>query len=171
MDENTDDKHAVGRRIAQARREAGYTQTELANLVGVKQRSVQAWEYGRTNPYRRLRRLEKVLGRPRAWILHGDETEEGESGVSRRLDREPPVLLAPARSVPVDEEWVSALLPTTERTLIIERLASLDARVERLEMRVERLTDTVARFREPDAPGPADIPPKVGEDSAGLGSA
>jgi len=69
----TEEKQAIGRRIAQARREAGLTQKQLGQLAGVDLRSVQAWEQGQTNPYRRLRTLENILGRSGAWLLQGSE--------------------------------------------------------------------------------------------------
>lgn len=72
-------EHAVevGRRIAQARREAdgtGMTQRELADLLGVSERSVAAYESGDVIPYRFMRDLEHYLGKPAAWLLHGTES-------------------------------------------------------------------------------------------------
>lgn len=64
----------IGRRIAQARKELdGMVQRELADLVGVTERSVAEWEIGGVIPYRHMRRLESVLGKPASWILYGDE--------------------------------------------------------------------------------------------------
>jgi PAS domain S-box-containing protein len=59
----------VGRRIAQARKEAGLTQQELADRVGVTRRSVQGYESGAIAPYRHLDRLAEVLGRSREWLV------------------------------------------------------------------------------------------------------
>src|SRR3990167_6631067 len=67
----------VGRRIAQARKEVngtGMTQRELADLLGVSERSVAAYEAGEVIPYRFMRDLENYLDRPASWILHGTET-------------------------------------------------------------------------------------------------
>lgn len=64
----------IGKRIAEARHEAGgMTQEELAALIGVSPRSVQAYELGEVIPYRQLRDLEQKLGKPVAWFLHGEE--------------------------------------------------------------------------------------------------
>ena len=66
----------VGRRIAQARKEVngtGMTQRELADLLGVSERSVAAYEAGEVIPYRFMRDLENYLDRPASWILHGTE--------------------------------------------------------------------------------------------------
>ena len=64
----------IGRRIIQARQEAGgMTQRELGELIGVSERSIAAYEAGDVTPYRFLRKLEEVLGRSAAWILHGDD--------------------------------------------------------------------------------------------------
>lgn len=63
---------AIGTRIAQARREAGLTQEELADLVGVSTRSLQSYEAGNVVPYKHIRKLAKVLKRQVEWFLHGD---------------------------------------------------------------------------------------------------
>ncbi len=65
----------IGRRIVQARKEAGgMTQRELAELLGVTERSVIAYEHGDVIPYRFLDKLESALGRSAGWFLHGEET-------------------------------------------------------------------------------------------------
>jgi transcriptional regulator with XRE-family HTH domain len=64
----------IGRRIAQARHEAGgMTQPELAELIKVAPRTMQAYEQGEIVPYKKLRELERFLNRPAAWFLHGDD--------------------------------------------------------------------------------------------------
>ena len=64
----------IGRRITQARQEAGgMTQRELGELIGVSERNIAAYETGEVTPYRFLRKLEEVLGRSAAWILHGED--------------------------------------------------------------------------------------------------
>ena len=78
MSHRTDEEraraHAIGQRIAQARHEAGIaSQQELADLLGLSLRSVQAYEAGEVTPYRYMKQLESILRRPVAWILHGDE--------------------------------------------------------------------------------------------------
>lgn len=66
------DDGSIGRRIAQARREAGLTQEELARLIGVTTRSVQGYEAGNVTPFRHLRKLEEATEKPRGWLLYGD---------------------------------------------------------------------------------------------------
>jgi HTH-type transcriptional regulator, cell division transcriptional repressor len=66
------DDGTIGRRIAQARREAGLTQEELARLIGVTTRSVQGYEAGNVTPFRHLRKLEEATEKPRGWLLYGD---------------------------------------------------------------------------------------------------
>jgi transcriptional regulator with XRE-family HTH domain len=65
----------IGGRIARARRESGLTQGELADLVGVSQRSIQGYEAGKVVPYRRLGRLAEVTNRDIHWLLEGDDEE------------------------------------------------------------------------------------------------
>lgn len=72
----------VGRRIVQARRELGLTQVQLAQKIGVSQRSAQAYENGETVPYRQMKKLARALKRRPEWILEGDEGLE-----SARLTR------------------------------------------------------------------------------------
>jgi transcriptional regulator with XRE-family HTH domain len=62
----------IGERLAQARNEAGLTQEEAADLVGVATRSLQGYEYGDVVPYKKMRALAEVYKKPVAWLLHGD---------------------------------------------------------------------------------------------------
>ena len=67
-----DRKRAIGRRIAEARRENGLTQKELAEALGVTRRSVQGYEAGAVVPYRHLHDLGRVLSRDPRSLLAGD---------------------------------------------------------------------------------------------------
>jgi ribosome-binding protein aMBF1 (putative translation factor) len=76
----------VGQRIALARKEAGgMSQEELATLLGVSPRSIQAWEAGDVIPYRYVRELEKYLERSAAWILHGEAAAVEDEHLDRVL--------------------------------------------------------------------------------------
>ena len=70
---NVFEPERIGARIARARTEAGVTQEELADLVGVSTRSLQGYEAGAVKPYRHLDALASALNRPVAWFLHGDD--------------------------------------------------------------------------------------------------
>ena len=65
----------VGARIIAARKELGLTQEELAELAGVHQRSMQAYETGEVIPFRKMREITQVLQVSPTWILHGEEEE------------------------------------------------------------------------------------------------
>ena len=65
----------VGQRIVDARKELGLNQEELAELAGVSQRSMQAYETGEVIPYRKMREIAQVLQVSPTWILHGEEEE------------------------------------------------------------------------------------------------
>lgn len=81
------DGRDVGRRIAQARYEAGWmTQKTLAELLCVCKRSVQAYEAGRTIPYRHLHRLGEIFERPTSWFLYGDQPADDDSSAVDRDD-------------------------------------------------------------------------------------
>lgn len=80
----------IGSRIALARREAdGMTQRELADLLGVTERSVAAYEAGEVIPYRFMRQLEQLLNRPANWLLYGEVGGDGDDKYEelvRRID-------------------------------------------------------------------------------------
>lgn len=65
----------IGARLHQARAEAGLTQEEIADLVGVSTRSWQGYEAGDVVPYRHMAKIADVTRRSVAWLIHGD-TEE-----------------------------------------------------------------------------------------------
>lgn len=77
----------IGDRIRQARTEAGLTQDQLADLVGVGMRQIQYYESGESDPYRKLRQIAEATGKPIDWLLRGDEATEpdGESVAARLL--------------------------------------------------------------------------------------
>lgn len=78
----------VGERIVSARKEMGLTQEELAELAGVSQRSMQAYETGEVIPYRKMREIANVLNVTPSWILHGeDESSDSEiEALNRKID-------------------------------------------------------------------------------------
>jgi transcriptional regulator with XRE-family HTH domain len=78
----------IGARIATARKEAGLTQEELADLVGVSTRSLQGYEAGEVVPYRHMARLSEVTRREVAWLLHGDDPTSAAPADLRRVVRE-----------------------------------------------------------------------------------
>ena len=66
------DRVSVGKRIAQARRESGMTQAELAAALQVTVRSIQNYESGVSVPYRHLRTIESLTHKRPGWTLDGD---------------------------------------------------------------------------------------------------
>lgn len=52
----------LGKAIARARQRKGWKQTELAELLGVHETTVVAWETGRHYPKRNLGAIEEALG-------------------------------------------------------------------------------------------------------------
>ena len=105
-----DESHKrVGARIALARREAGYTQSELAELLGITTRSVQNYESGAIIPYRHLARIETLTQRRHGWLLSDDATGGGlEDSVAELLD-------AMERHTALLRERLDALRHTTGR--------------------------------------------------------
>ena len=73
----------VGARIAQARRERGLTQEELAVISSFSKRALQDYEAGLRVPYRHMPELSSLLRRSVEWFLHGDRSAVN----GDRLDR------------------------------------------------------------------------------------
>jgi transcriptional regulator with XRE-family HTH domain len=62
-------------RIKQARIEAGFTQQEAADTLGVTMRAYQNYEATRV-PFRSLTRIADVFDVPERWLLHGGDQSE-----------------------------------------------------------------------------------------------
>lgn len=90
MAEESDEySRQVGQRIVEARKEfptGMISQRELAELVQVSERSMQAYEAGEVIPYRKMKELSEVLNRPISWILHGDDVAQDSGELRPALD-------------------------------------------------------------------------------------
>ena len=65
----------IGARIKQARKEAGMTQEQVADVATFSVRSLQDYENGVTIPYKNIREISGLLDRPVQWFLRGREEE------------------------------------------------------------------------------------------------
>jgi DNA-binding XRE family transcriptional regulator len=72
-------------RIQQARIEAGYTQEEMADLLGVRPRSYQNYESIRV-PWRLLDKIADLTHKEVAWLLHGDPPDRPDPERLARLE-------------------------------------------------------------------------------------
>lgn len=80
------DAHAIGARIALARREKELTQEELAGACSFSYRSLANYEAGISIPFKHLHELSEVLERRVAWFLYGDEINPDQlSGIEAQL--------------------------------------------------------------------------------------
>lgn len=100
----------IENRIKQARKDAGLTQAQLAEKVGVSKAAVSLWEnsYTKSLKHENLLALEKVTGCRARWIVFGEEPRfiEGEpaaSGADANVAKGPEI----RRNVPVIS-WVQA---------------------------------------------------------------
>lgn len=65
-------------RLRIARREAGLSQVELGQALGISGQSVKEWEAGRASPhFDRLDDIARVTEKPLAWFFHSGEDGEG----------------------------------------------------------------------------------------------
>jgi transcriptional regulator with XRE-family HTH domain len=109
----------IGRRIAQARREAGLTQEELAGLIGVTTRSVQGYEAGTVTPFRHLRKLEDVTEKPHGWLLYG---EGGGAAAAGNVGDVATKLAALVAQIAEDAERIARAAEQLERTRSVQQL-------------------------------------------------
>lgn len=65
-------RSGVCQRIATARREAGITQEDMADMLDLSTRGYQAYEADRV-PFRRLDQIAEITGVTKAWLLHGED--------------------------------------------------------------------------------------------------
>ena len=64
----------LGKRITASRKAKGWTQSELAQRLGVKKTTIVKWETEETEPRAsRLANLAGVLGVPLLWLIAGGE--------------------------------------------------------------------------------------------------
>lgn len=69
------DRAAIGLRLRQAREEAGLSRPEMAELLTVHWRTIQNYESPKEHvvPFDRLDEWARITGRPKEWLLHGDD--------------------------------------------------------------------------------------------------
>lgn len=81
-------KAEITARIRQARKEAGLTQPEMAELLEVAMRTYQHYEDDRV-PWSLMGRISDVSGKSIRWLLHGEEepSVEGIAELEAKLDR------------------------------------------------------------------------------------
>lgn len=83
----TIDSAKVGDRIKEARKALAMSQVELAELVHVSARSMQAYESGEVIPYRKAQEISVAINRPIAWILYGDDAISPPGDLAPILER------------------------------------------------------------------------------------
>ncbi len=118
----SEDKATFGDRLAGAREAAGLSQTELARRLGVKEKTIHAWEDDLSEPRaNRLQMLAGLLNVSLMWLLTG----KGDGVPSPEEDRP---------EVPEDME---ALL--TDLRLMRAEMARMGERIGVMEKRLRRL--------------------------------
>ena len=119
----SEEKREIGRRVAAARRRVGMTQAQLAGKLGISVKTVQTWERGLANPYRRVQALESALDlRPGSLLTiegHGTQQTIAPGGFHLRS--------APLHVVDIE-------LPVPA---LLERLERLEAQVADIQERMK----------------------------------
>ena len=72
-------------RIKQARKAAGFTQEDFANLLNVTTRTWQNYERDRV-PFRRLGEIARLTSVQQEWLVRGDQKESDPTPVLDRLE-------------------------------------------------------------------------------------
>jgi hypothetical protein len=101
----------------------------------VKERSEQAWEQGETNPYRRIRALESVLGLPGTWLLHGMSPADliDQNNITHAMDS-----LDPGGAME-DREYLRPQTGPDERSFFVEGLVRLNEKLAAVEARLDAI--------------------------------
>ena len=86
MEDAPDSKGAIGKRIKQARLEAGLQQFEVAKRCGVSRAAVSNWENGQGIRNQKLIECARVVGVPVEWLITGGRTAASERTSSADLD-------------------------------------------------------------------------------------
>lgn len=80
------DPSAISRRIAQARKQAGFSQHQLAEKLGVHWRSIQNWERpDQSVPWDRLGEIARITGTQTEWLLGAPAADGVEGDEAARL--------------------------------------------------------------------------------------
>lgn len=82
------ERAAIARRIKVARKEAGLTQPEMAEALGVIQRTYQNYESVKDPrvPWGSMNEIAKITGKTTEWLIHGDATAARASQVDDGFD-------------------------------------------------------------------------------------
>jgi transcriptional regulator with XRE-family HTH domain len=82
-----ENKSGLGKRLTQARKNAGLKQAELAEKLGVYQSNISGWEVDRTRPdIDDLRKLSDALKVPAEWIMYGKSAQMDSIDLKMILD-------------------------------------------------------------------------------------
>ena len=85
MDENT---KIIGYRIRQRRTELGYSQEEVAHLLGLNSKAmISLIEKGRVKPYKHLDRLAEILQTTTEWLCNNEPSEFSPYFTDRDLNK------------------------------------------------------------------------------------
>lgn len=82
---------AISERLQHARKQAGLTQAQMADLLQVHKRSVEDYESQRPDtpvPYDRLNEWAKYTNTTTEWLLHGEQPAAASQGEIQDLRRE-----------------------------------------------------------------------------------
>lgn len=82
------EEYCLAHRIKEARDTKGLSDAALANRVGVKLKTYQNWETGKTEPRaNKLQMLAGVLGVPLLWLIQGAAEHDPVVDQTSRLDQ------------------------------------------------------------------------------------
>jgi transcriptional regulator with XRE-family HTH domain len=121
VEDAADSKGAIGKRIKQARLQAGLQQVEVANRCGVSRAAVSNWENGQGIRSQKLIEYARVVGVPAEWLITGGRIAASEPTSPANLDQVQLQRLIAAsfqllgKTQGQAEEWSKAILKASER--------------------------------------------------------
>jgi transcriptional regulator with XRE-family HTH domain len=121
VEDAPDSKGAIGKRIKQARLQAGLQQFEVAQRCGVSRAAVSNWENGQGIRSQKLIEYARVVGVPAEWLITGVRAAASERPSTTDID---PIQLQCLIAASFQmlgkppgqaEEWAKAILKASER--------------------------------------------------------
>jgi transcriptional regulator with XRE-family HTH domain len=75
----------LGHRIKTAREQAGLTQDDLADVIGLSMRQVQNLEAGVSKPFKHVKQIAEATGKSVEWLLHGEPAPQPDADRLREI--------------------------------------------------------------------------------------
>lgn len=102
----------IGRRIKQAREDAGFTQPQLADKIGLRHpQSISRYERGETEvSSKRLRRIAEATNKPLSYFVMAEAGEDGDGGEGEATALSPNAVTELLKAVEANRQLLESVL-------------------------------------------------------------